>query len=122
MSQLRSDGRAGLEAQRRALAAACKRQGWQLLEVSEAGRSAKGVRRPGLAEVLRLLERADVRALVALKPARGSQVLLDLARLLASAQRQGWALVALDCAPEPVILGGLFCMEIQPHEWLFGPF
>ena len=27
--------------------------------------------------------------------------MLDLAALIASAQTQGWALVALDCAPKP---------------------
>jgi DNA invertase Pin-like site-specific DNA recombinase len=40
--------RAELEAQRRAPAAACRRRGWQLVEVVEdAGRSAKDLKRPG---------------------------------------------------------------------------
>ena len=48
-----------------------------------------------------MLESADAQALVAAKLERLSQALLDLAALLASAQKQGWALVALDCALEP---------------------
>jgi DNA invertase Pin-like site-specific DNA recombinase len=41
------------------------------------------------------------KALVARKLDRPSSVLLELAGLLASAQKQGFALVALDCALEP---------------------
>jgi len=91
--------RAGGEAQRRALAATCKRRGWQLLEVvEEAGFSAWDLKRPGIQEALRLLESGDAKALVASKLDTPSRSLLDLACLLASAQKQGWALVALDCA------------------------
>ncbi len=56
--------------------------------------------RPGSGKALRLLDRADAQALVAAKRERLSQALLDLASLLATAQKQGWALVALDCALE----------------------
>lgn len=102
-----SSGRADLEAQRRAIAAACKRHRWQLLErVAEVGRSPEAVNRPGIAEPLRLLESADKQALVAAKQDRLSQALLDLASLLATAQQHGWALVALDCALEPTTPAG----------------
>jgi DNA invertase Pin-like site-specific DNA recombinase len=91
----------GLEAKRRALAAECKRRGWQLLEVvEEAGFSAEDLKRPGIQEVLRVLESAEAKALVARKPDRAQRSLLDLACLLASAQKQGWALVGLECALE----------------------
>ena len=93
------DSRTGLEAQRRAIAAACKRRGWQLLElVEDAGFSANERKRPGIEEALRVLESADAQALVAAKQIGLSRSLLDLASLVASAQKQGWALVALDCA------------------------
>ena len=106
-SDKKSGSRAGLEAQRRAIAAACKRRGWRLLEaVEEAGRSAKERKRPGLAEALRVLESADAQARVAAKRERLSQALLELASLLASAQKQGFALVALDCALEPTTPAG----------------
>jgi DNA invertase Pin-like site-specific DNA recombinase len=98
-SERQSDSRADLEAQRRMIAAACKRRGWQLIElVEEAGRSANDLKRPGIEEALRMLETGDAKALVAAKLDRLSQALLDLATLMATAQKQGWALVALDCA------------------------
>jgi hypothetical protein len=63
-----SSGRAGLEAQRRAIAAAYRGQRWQLLElVEEIARTAEEAKRPGIAEPLRLLEAADKQALVAAK-------------------------------------------------------
>ena len=46
-----------------------------------------------------LLERAGAQALVAAKRNRPAQTLLDLAKLLASAHKQGWALVALEATP-----------------------
>jgi DNA invertase Pin-like site-specific DNA recombinase len=102
-----STSRAGLEGQRRALKAACTRCGWQLIElVEDAGLSAKDVNRPGVEEARRVLERGDEQALVAAKKVRLSQALLDLATLVASAQQQGWALVALDCALEPTTPAG----------------
>src|SRR5207247_9735621 len=97
----RSEGRAELEAERGALAAECTRNGWQLVEaLEEAGLAAADARRPGMQEALRVLERADPQARVAHKRERASRALLDLEALLASAQRQGWALVALDCTLE----------------------
>jgi len=50
---------------------------------------------------LRVLGGADGQALLAAKRERPAQALLELAALLASAQKQGWALLALDCALEP---------------------
>src|SRR5712691_3075185 len=94
-------GRAGPGGQRRAIAAACKRRGWQLLElVEDAGRSANDRKRPGIEQALRMLETGDPKALVAAKQDRLSRSLLDLASLIATAQTQGWALVALDCTLE----------------------
>jgi len=93
------EGRASLEAQRRGLAAECKRRGWQLVEVrEEAGFSAEELEHPGIREALRVLEMGDAQALVARKRDSPARSLLDLACLLASAQKRGWALVALDCA------------------------
>jgi DNA invertase Pin-like site-specific DNA recombinase len=99
--------RASLEAQRRAIAATCKRRGWQLVElVEEAGFSAEELKRPGIEEALRVLESGEAKALVARKLDRASRSLLELACLMASAQRQGFALVALDCALETTTPAG----------------
>jgi DNA invertase Pin-like site-specific DNA recombinase len=48
---------------------------------------------------------SGAKALVAAKIERLSQAPLELAALLATAQRHGWALAALDCTPEPTNLG-----------------
>jgi DNA invertase Pin-like site-specific DNA recombinase len=90
---------AGLEAQRRAITAECKRRGWELVEtIEDAGYSAKDLKRPGVREALRALEAGDAKALVVAKLDRLSRSLLDFAALMATAQKQSWALVALDCA------------------------
>jgi DNA invertase Pin-like site-specific DNA recombinase len=88
---------AGLEAQRQAIMAECKRRGWQLVEVIEdAGWSAKDLRRPGIKAALETLESGDAKALVVAKLDRLSRSLLDFAGLMAKAQRQGWGVIALD--------------------------
>jgi DNA invertase Pin-like site-specific DNA recombinase len=97
--EVRSDGQSTGREARRAIAAACRRRGWQLLErVEEAHRSTADRKRPGVEEALRVLERADRQALLAAKLGTPTQALLDLNALLATTQKQGWALVALDCA------------------------
>jgi hypothetical protein len=48
-----------------------------------------------------VLESGNAKALVVAKLERLSQALLDLANLMATAQKQGWAVVALDCALDP---------------------
>ena len=102
-----TDSGAGLEAQRRAIEAECVRRGWQLLEVVEdAGFSAKDLKRPGIQEALRVLEEGDARALVAAKLDRLSRSMIDFTALMATAQKQGWALVALDCAVDTTTPAG----------------
>jgi len=99
--RVRSERRASLEAQRRSLAAACTREGRQLLEALEDARlSATDLERPGIEEARRVLEHADPQALVAHKRERPAQALLELVALLASARKQGFALVALACTLE----------------------
>ena len=93
--------------ERRALAAACRRRGWRVLEpVDEAGLAAGERNAPGLERALRALERAEANALVAAKRERLDRALGELAALLASAQQQGWALVGLDCAGQPATAAG----------------
>ena len=90
---------AGLEAQRRAIEAECKRRGWKLVKVLEdAGYSAKDMRRPGVQEALRVLKAGDAKALVVAKLDRLSRSMIDFAAVMAKAQKQNWALVALDVA------------------------
>jgi DNA invertase Pin-like site-specific DNA recombinase len=102
-----ADSRAGIEAQRAAIAAECKRPGWQVVEVFEdAGFSAKDVRRPAVQAALEALERGKVDALVVSKLDRLSRSMLDFTSVMAKAQRHGWALVALDCAVDTTTPAG----------------
>ena len=98
-SERRPERGAGRE--RQALAVACRAHGWRPLELlADAALAAHERNRPGVEQALRVLERGEANALVAAKRERLSQALGELAALLASAQQQGWALVALDCALE----------------------
>jgi DNA invertase Pin-like site-specific DNA recombinase len=102
-----SDSGAGLEAQRSAIVAECERRGWQLVEVVEdAGFSAKDLKRPGIQAALHALEQGDAKALVASKLDRLSRSMIDFTALMATAQKQGWALVALDCAVDTTTPAG----------------
>jgi DNA invertase Pin-like site-specific DNA recombinase len=92
-----ADSRAGLEAQRAAIEAECKRRGWAIVDtIEDGGYSAKDLRRLGIQIALQELERGGADALVVAKLDRLSRSLIDFAALMATAQRQGWALVALD--------------------------
>src|SRR3954466_12192475 len=90
-----AESRAGLEAQRQAIVAECERRGWQLVDVIEdAGFSAKDLKRPGVQEALSVLKSGDASALVVAKLDRLSRSMLDFTAVMATAQKQGWALVA----------------------------
>jgi len=58
----------------------------------------EGLKRPGVQEALRALEAGEAKALVVAMLDRLSRSMLDFAGLMATAQKQSWALVALDCA------------------------
>jgi DNA invertase Pin-like site-specific DNA recombinase len=102
VGQVKSDERQRLQAQRGAIAAACTRRGWRLVEdVEQVGLSAKELKRPGLQAALRLLEETgEPKALVAANSGRLSRLVADLSALIPTGHKQGWALVALDCTPE----------------------
>ena len=94
----RSSG-AGLITQGNAIVAECRRRGWRLVEIVEdAGYSAKDLRRPGVQIALETLRRGEASGLVVAKLDRLSRSMLDFTGIMAKAQKQGWALVALDCA------------------------
>src|SRR3954466_9375351 len=97
-----ADSRAGLEAQRAAILAEAERRGWtELRFIEDAGYSRKATKRPGLALALEALKRGEAAGLVVSKMDRLSRSLLDFAQIMDVAQRQGWALVALDCPVDP---------------------
>jgi DNA invertase Pin-like site-specific DNA recombinase len=92
-----ADSRAGIEAQRAAIIAEAERRGWTILTVVEdAGYSGKDLKRPGVQEALTTLADGGADALVVAKLDRLSRSMLDFAALMNAAQKQKWALVALD--------------------------
>jgi DNA invertase Pin-like site-specific DNA recombinase len=98
---------AGIQAQREAIALECKRRGWELVDTLEdRGYSARDLKRPAIQEALRALEAGEASALVAAKVDRVSRSLADFTRLMQVAQRQGWALIALDSAADPTTPAG----------------
>jgi DNA invertase Pin-like site-specific DNA recombinase len=106
-SEEQADSRAGLEAQRAAIQRECKRRGWEIIDVIEdAGFSAKDLRRPGVRAALEELERGRADALVVAKLDRLSRSMLDFTAVMAQAQKQAWALAALDCAVDTTTPAG----------------
>jgi len=98
---------AGMEAQRAAILAECERRGWALVESFEdVGASGKDLKRPGVQAALEVLSRGEASALVVAKLDRLSRSMLDFAGVMASAQKQSWALVALDCAVDTTTPAG----------------
>ena len=97
---------AGLEAQRSAIIAECERRGWHLIDIVEDVGSGKDLRRPGVRAALEALEAGSASALVVAKLDRLSRSMLDFARVMAAAQKQSWALVALDVAVDTTTPAG----------------
>jgi DNA invertase Pin-like site-specific DNA recombinase len=92
---------AGIDAQRAAIVVEAVRRGWNRADIEfieDAGYSAKDLRRPGIAKALEALRVRQADTLVVAKLDRLSRSMADLTRLLETAARQGWALVALDVA------------------------
>ena len=91
-----ADSGAGVAAQRAAISAEADRRGWAVEFIEDAGHSARTMRRPGLALALDRLKRGDADVLAVSKMDRLSRSLIDFASIMQRAQREGWALVALD--------------------------
>lgn len=87
----------GLEAQRAAIEAECRRRGWNLVAVHTdvtSGKSLNG--RYELAAALAALAAGKADALVAAKVDRIARSTFDFAKIAKDAGRQGWALVLLE--------------------------
>jgi len=96
-----------MDAQRQAIGAEAQRRGWSLEEIVEdAGYSAKDLRRPGISTVLERMAAGEADVLVVSKLDRLSRSLIDFAQTMATAQREGWALVALDLGVDTATPGG----------------
>jgi DNA invertase Pin-like site-specific DNA recombinase len=97
------DSGAGLAAQRRAISAEAQRRGWvadDLLFVQDVS-SGKSAKRHNLERARAMLAKGEATALITDKMDRLSRSLLDFAQIMQDAQRQGWALIALDAPADP---------------------
>jgi DNA invertase Pin-like site-specific DNA recombinase len=94
-----ADSGAGMEAQRRAILLEAERRGWAATDVRFIEETATGsnAKRPGLELAREALASGDAGALVVSKMDRLSRSLLDFASIMQEAQKQKWALIALDC-------------------------
>ena len=91
-----SDSALGLEAQEAAIRQEATRKGWDLEILSDAGYSAKDLKRPGIQQALLMLDEGQHNILLVAKLDRMSRSLLDFASLMERAKKRGWAIVALD--------------------------
>src|SRR5450755_4293639 len=64
------------------------------------------MRRPGVQVALETLQQGGAGALVVAKLDRLSRSMLDFTTVMATARKQGWALVALDCAVDTTTPAG----------------
>lgn len=98
---------AGLEAQQATISAEANRRGWGDVRVFVDVASGKSTRRrPQLAAALDVLADGSARVLVVAKLDRLSRSLLDFAALMATAQREGWSIVALDIGVDTSTING----------------
>src|SRR5665213_1327213 len=106
---------AGLQAQDSAIRGEALRRGWDLVQLfTDAGASGTSMKgRPALAEALTLLRRGDAGTLIVSRLDRLSRSLVDFAALMASAQRDGWNLVALDLGIDLSTPAGEFLASVM---------
>jgi DNA invertase Pin-like site-specific DNA recombinase len=109
----------GIEAQRSAIAAQALVKGWSVQWVEDAGRSGKDINRPGITEALGLLKSGQADTLVVSKLDRLSRSLADFARLLETASKQGWGVVAIDLGVDTTTPTGLLLANIMAsvNQW-----
>lgn len=86
----------GLDVQRAAINAQATAHGWTVEWVVDDGASAKSLDRPGLRGALETLAARRAEAIVVAKLDRLSRSMHDFSGLLDTAQRQKWAVIALD--------------------------
>lgn len=86
----------GLAAQRAAIQNYAYPRGWQLSWISDAGRSAATLQRPGITDALTLLETRQADGLIVARLDRLSRSLRDFTQLIELSKRQHWTLVCID--------------------------
>lgn len=109
----------GLEAQRARITSEAAHRGWNVRWLVDEGYSAKNLNRPALSTALASLAASEADALVVAKLDRLSRSVVDFSNTLATARKQGWAVVLLDlgvdtATPNGKLVAGLMA---QIAEW-----
>ncbi len=107
------DSGLGLAEQRDAIERECDRRGWQLVDVLTdvaSGSSTNG--REALAEALERLDGGSGGILVVAKLDRLARSLPDFVAILARAERNGWAVVALDANVDTTTPSGALMVNV----------
>lgn len=117
--------RAGLDAQREALARAAEQRGWQVEWIEEPGVSAKSLVRPGLQRALDKLAAGEADVLAVSKLDRLSRSVHDFTGLVARAQREGWSLAILDLGldmstPQGSMMAGILAVFAEFERNMIG--
>lgn len=121
-----AESRAGMDAQRCAIEAEARRRAWTEIEfIEDAGYSARTIKRPGLELALAALKDGRAGVLVVSSMDRLSRSLLDFAAIMQLAQREGWALLALDSpadltTPTGEAMAGVLAVFAQLERRLIG--
>lgn len=97
----------GLDSQRELIEAEAKHRGWTLERVYVDVASGKSLRRrPEFAEMLRAMEADAADVLIVAKLDRLSRSLVDFAQVMATAQKEGWSINALDIGVDTSSING----------------
>lgn len=96
----------GLEAQRAAIDAECRRRGWELVRVEEDVAGGAKLDRPGLNRAVQAVASADVDGLIVSKLDRLSRSVADFSALLERFRAKGWGLVILDLGIDTTTIMG----------------
>lgn len=115
-----ADSGAGLAAQEAVLISEANRRGWTVVDViADEGASARTLDRPGLSAALGAIGRGEADALAVAKLDRLSRSVQDFAALMAAADHDGWAVVALDLGLDMTTATGRLVAQIMASvaEW-----
>jgi DNA invertase Pin-like site-specific DNA recombinase len=116
----------GIQVQRTTLRREITHRQWPEVEwVTDFGKSARNLKRDGIERALAMLAAGEASVLVVSKLDRLSRSVIDFARLMELASRQGWSLIVLDLGldlttPNGEFMAGILAQVAQLERRLIG--
>ncbi|MFJ8893563.1 recombinase family protein [Leifsonia sp. NPDC102414] len=109
----------GLDAQRAAIEAHATAKGWEVVWLTDEGKSAKSLDRPALQTALSTLKRGQAEAIVVAKLDRLSRSMQDFSSLFARAKKEHWSLIAIDLGVDTTTATGKLVANVMGSvaEW-----